>query len=153
MRVCLQRVQKASVSLKQSGKITGSIGPGFLLLLGVCETDSERDAEQLAEKVVHLRIFEDAEGKMNRPIADISGQMLVISQFTLYADCRKGRRPSFTEAARPEKANALYQHFIKTIRSFGIPVQEGVFQAEMSIELINDGPVTIWIDSAHLSKH
>ena len=147
MRVCLQRVQKASVSLKQSGEITGSIGPGILILLGVCEADSEQDAEQLAEKVVHLRIFEDSDGKMNLPITEINGQILIVSQFTLYGDCRKGRRPSFTEAARPEKANALYQHFIKKVREFGITVQEGLFQAEMSIELVNDGPVKIVVET------
>jgi D-tyrosyl-tRNA(Tyr) deacylase len=148
MRVCIQRVRRASVTLPATGKITGEIGIGLLVLLGVGTEDSEQDAKELAKKCTELRIFEDDAGKMNRSLIDVGGSMLVVSQFTLYADCRKGRRPGFTEAAPPIKADQLYQVFVETIKNLGISVATGVFRSEMLVELVNDGPVTVWIDTA-----
>ncbi|MDR0336729.1 MAG: D-tyrosyl-tRNA(Tyr) deacylase [Planctomycetaceae bacterium] len=147
MRVCIQRVKRASVTLPATGNIVSEIGVGLLVLLGVGTEDSENEAKELAKKCTELRIFEDEMGKMNRSLIDVGGSMLVVSQFTLYADCRKGRRPSFTAAASPDKADRLYQIFIETIRNRGISVATGVFRNEMHVELINDGPVTIWIDT------
>ncbi|MDR1141726.1 MAG: D-tyrosyl-tRNA(Tyr) deacylase, partial [Planctomycetaceae bacterium] len=128
--------------------ITGKIGIGLLVLLGVGTEDGENEAKMLAKKCTELRIFEDEAGKMNRSLIEVGGSMLVVSQFTLYADCRKGRRPSFTEAAPPDKADRLYQIFVETIKNLGISVATGTFRNEMHVELINDGPVTIWIDTA-----
>ena len=147
MRVCIQRVSQAKVIQVESGKISGQIGPGLLVLLGVKDSDTESDAVYLANKSASLRIFEDDAGKMNLSLLETGGKMLIVSQFTLYADCRKGRRPSFTEAAKPEKAIPLYRRFIEEVAKLGIEVAEGEFQTEMRIELANEGPVTIWIDS------
>ncbi|HUE01252.1 MAG TPA: D-aminoacyl-tRNA deacylase [Bryobacteraceae bacterium] len=145
MRVVIQRVKQARVEV--DGRISGSIGPGLLLLLGIARTDSETDARYLVEKVLHLRIFPDDEGKMNRDISEAGGSLLVVSQFTLYGDCRKGRRPSFDLAARPEDAIRLYQYFVDTARQSAVPVETGVFQASMEVHLVNDGPVTLICDS------
>ena len=151
MRACLQRVRSASVTLPQEGdRLAGEIGAGLLVLLGVGVSDSESEAALLARKCAELRIFEDENGKMNRSITDVGGSMLVVSQFTLYADCRRGRRPSFTDAAPPELADRLYRHFVEEIRQRSIPVAMGAFRAEMHVSLVNDGPVTIWLDTREL---
>jgi len=147
MRVCVQRVRRAKVTLVETGEITGEIGPGLLVLLGIKTTDTEKDALFLAEKVAKMRVFEDENGKMNLALDEVGGQMLVVSQFTLYGDCRKGRRPSFVEAARPEKAIPLYHLFVDEIRKQGITVATGEFQHEMNVELVNDGPVTLILDT------
>jgi len=146
MRVVAQRVKEARVEV--DGEITGRIGAGLLILLGVSKTDSADDAEYLAEKMVGLRVFPDEEGKMNRGVLDAGGALLVVSQFTLYGDIRRGRRPSFDAAAPPEKARGLYEYFVEAARRRGVRVEKGVFQAMMSVHLINDGPVTIFCDSA-----
>lgn len=146
MRAVIQRVTQSSVSV--SGQIVGRIGPGLLVLLGVARQDSEKDADFLVEKIIHLRIFEDEAGRMNRSLVDISGQMLVVSQFTLLGDCRKGRRPSFVQAAPPETAELLYQYFVDRIREKRILVQTGKFRAMMEVSLVNDGPVTFIVESA-----
>ena len=146
MRVCIQRVRRAKVTLVETGEITGEIGPGLLVLLGIKTTDTEKEAKFLADKVAGLRVFEDENGKMNLGLGEIGGQMLVVSQFTLYGDCRKGRRPSFTYAARPEKAIPLYHLFVSETRKQGITVATGEFQREMAVELVNDGPVTLILD-------
>lgn len=148
MRVVIQRVSEASVSV--NGERVATIGQGLLVLLGVWQMDTPEDAVQLARKIVHLRIFEDAEGKLNRSLLETRGQMLVVSQFTLYADCRKGRRPSFVEAARPEAAKTLYEAFVAEVRHQGVPVQMGDFQTVMDVALVNRGPVTIIMDSQQL---
>ncbi|MDR2754603.1 MAG: D-tyrosyl-tRNA(Tyr) deacylase [Planctomycetaceae bacterium] len=148
MRVCIQRVKRASVTLPATGTIISEIGIGLLVLLGVGTEDNETVAKELAKKCTELRIFEDDAGKMNRSLIDVGGSMLVVSQFTLYADCRKGRRPSFTDAAPPDKADQLYQVFVETIKNLGISVATGAFRNEMHVELVNNGPVTIWIDTA-----
>ena len=145
MRAVVQRVSRASVTVE--GEVVGSIGRGFLVLLGVTHADSDRDAEYLAEKVAGLRVFEDADGKMNLSLADVGGACLVVSQFTLYGDCRKGRRPSFVSAAPPEQAERLYEVFVGAVRSRGISVATGRFRKHMDIELVNDGPVTLLLDS------
>ena len=145
MRAVIQRVTEASV--KVEGRATGEIGAGLLVLLGVAGDDGNRDADYLADKIIHLRIFNDEQGKMNLSLEDTGGAMLVVSQFTLYGDVRRGRRPSYTEAAEPEKANALYEYFVEQARSRGIRVETGIFQAMMRVSLINDGPVTILLDS------
>lgn len=151
MRICIQRVQSASVTLPQEEhRLVGEIGAGLLVLLGVGTTDTENDAVLLARKCSELRIFEDEHGKMNRSLSDVGGSMLVVSQFTLYADCRKGRRPSFTDAAPPELADRLYLRFIEEVRQRGIPVAVGAFRTEMQVRLVNDGPVTIWFDSQEI---
>ena len=151
MRACIQRVQSASVTLPQEGnRIVGEIGQGLLVLLGVGTADTENESTLLARKCFEMRIFEDENGKMNRSIADVGGSMLVVSQFTLYADCKRGRRPSFTEAASPELANRLYQRFIEEIQHREISVALGTFRAEMHVHLVNDGPVTIWLDTRDL---
>jgi D-aminoacyl-tRNA deacylase len=145
MRIVLQRVKSARVDI--AGETVGSIGVGLLILLGVTQTDAQQDAEYLAEKVIQLRIFPDEAGRMNRSLLEVRGVLLVVSQFTLYGDCRKGRRPSFDHAAPPEQARALYEHFIQRLKSSNIAVETGVFQAEMEIHLINDGPVTFILDT------
>lgn len=145
MRAVIQRVREARV--ESEGRVTGSIGAGLLVLLGVAETDSHQDADYLADKVLNLRIFSDESGKMNRSLVDVHGGLLIVPNFTLYGDCRKGRRPSFDLAARPEKANDLYQYFIGRARTAPIAIQTGIFRASMSVYLVNDGPVTILCDS------
>lgn len=145
MRVVLQRVKHAKVAVDD--KIVGNIGKGYLLLVGITHDDSEEIVQKMAKKCVDLRIFEDQEGKMNRSIEDVQGSILSISQFTLYADCKKGRRPGFSEAARPEKANPLYEFFNQIIEQANIHVEKGIFGADMKVELLNDGPVTIILDS------
>lgn len=145
MRAVVQRVSEASVSVE--GKSVARIGPGLLVLLGVGRGDTEEDAESLAEKVVHLRVFPDEAGQMNRSVLDMGGEVLVVSQFTLYGDCRKGRRPSYADAAPPEEASRLYQGFVSRVQESGLAVQEGVFRAMMDVSLVNRGPVTILLDS------
>lgn len=145
MRAVVQRVKKSSVTVDD--KITGKIGQGLMVLIGVEDGDSEKDADYIADKVCGLRIFEDEQGKMNLSVEDIGGEVLAVSQFTLLADARKGRRPSFTKAAAPDEANALYRKVIDKIESRNINVEEGMFQAEMMVEIHNDGPVTILLDS------
>lgn len=145
MRAVIQRVTQSSVSV--GGQVVGRIGPGLLVLLGVARQDTEKDADFLAEKIIHLRIFEDEDGRMNRSLVDIGGQMLVVSQFTLLSDCRKGRRPSFVQAAPPETAESLYQYFVDRIREKRILVQTGRFRAMMEVSLVNDGPVTLIVES------
>jgi len=147
MRACVQRVRRASVTLPATGEAIGEIGIGLLVLLGIKVGDDEAAAVLLASKIARLRIFEDADGKMNRSLLDIGGRMLVVSQFTLYADCRKGRRPGFTEAARPEDAEGPYQRFVTEVKKLGIDVATGVFQQEMHVELVNDGPVTVLVET------
>lgn len=149
MRIVLQRVKSARVDV--AGETVGSIGTGLVILLGVTHGDGRKDAEYLADKVIQLRIFSDEAGRMNRNLAAAHGSLLVVSQFTLYGDCRKGRRPSFDQAAPPEQARALYEHFIERLKSSNIAVATGVFQAEMEIHLINDGPVTFVLDSGSTS--
>lgn len=148
MRAVVQRVTDADVSV--DNKITGAIGKGFVVLLGVEDGDSEADADYMAEKITGLRVFEDHEGKMNLSMMDIGGELLSVSQFTLLADARKGKRPSFIKAARPEEANRLYRYFNEKVSEKGIKVAEGVFQAEMLVRINNDGPVTILLDSRKL---
>ena len=145
MRAAIQRVSRASVTV--DGKIVGQIGKGLLVLLGVATGDDEAAADYLAEKTVGLRVFEDADGKMNLACADVGGAVLVVSQFTLYGDVRKGKRPSFDRAARPEEARRLYEYFVSRIRAAGLKCETGTFQAMMDVELVNDGPVTILLDS------
>lgn len=145
MRAVVQRVSRACVRV--DGAVVGSIGAGLLVLLGVAKGDTEQDAEQLAERVVHLRIFPDAEGHMNRSLLDAQGGVLVVSQFTLLGDARKGRRPSFIDAAAPDEANRLYECFAARAAESGLDVARGVFGAVMDVELVNQGPVTILLDS------
>jgi D-tyrosyl-tRNA(Tyr) deacylase len=144
MRVLLQRVREASVTVE--GEVVGAIGQGFVALVGVGHADGEEQAAWLAKKVAGLRVFEDEEGKFNRSLLDVGGAALVISQFTLYADSRKGRRPSFTDAAPPEVAEPLVARFADLLRAEGVPVEMGVFGAMMLVEIHNDGPVTIWLE-------
>jgi D-tyrosyl-tRNA(Tyr) deacylase len=145
MRIVIQRVKQARVEV--DGQVTGAIGSGLLVFLGIAKTDSEKEAEYLVEKVLGLRIFPDSDGKMNRNVQDTGGSLLVVSQFTLYGDCRKGRRPSFDLAADPREAVRLYEYFVNKARQRAIPVETGVFQASMQVHLVNDGPVTIVCDS------
>lgn len=145
MRAVVQRVSSAKVSVDK--EVVGAIGRGILVLLGVSVRDSEKDAAYLADKVLNLRIFEDAEGKMNLSLLDIEGELLVVSQFTLYGDATRGRRPSFIDAAPPERANRLYEKFVNDARKLVSRVDTGRFQAMMDVELVNDGPVTILLDS------
>jgi D-aminoacyl-tRNA deacylase len=145
MRAVLQRVSRASVTI--DGEVVGAVERGLLVLLGVTHTDTPDQARWLADKVANLRIFSDAEGKMNLGVADIGGGVLVVSQFTLYGNCEKGRRPSFIAAARPELAIPLYEQFINELKALGIPVASGRFGAMMQVELVNDGPVTIILDT------
>ncbi len=144
MRAVVQRVSQASVSV--GGEVVGAIGRGVVVLVGVTHGDTEEQAEWLARKIAGLRIFEDNEGKMNAGLLDADGAALVISQFTLYADCRKGRRPGFSDAALPEMAEPLVEHFAQALRDHGVPVQTGVFGAHMLVEIYNDGPVTILLE-------
>jgi D-tyrosyl-tRNA(Tyr) deacylase len=145
MRAVVQRASRGEVRVE--GAVTGSVGRGLVVLLGVAKGDGEEDARFLAEKVAALRIFVDDEGKMNRSVADVGGGALVISQFTLLGDARKGNRPGFSDAAPPEEANALYERFCALLAAKGVPVAKGVFRAHMDVELVNDGPVTILLDS------
>jgi D-tyrosyl-tRNA(Tyr) deacylase len=145
MRAVIQRVKESSVTVKN--EIIGKIGRGLLVLLGVANEDKANDAEYLADKITNLRIFEDDKGKMNRSLLETGGEMIVVSQFTLLGDCRKGRRPSFMNAADPEKANELYEHFVKEVRQKGVSVKTGRFRAMMEVSLINDGPVTIILEN------
>lgn len=149
MRVVVQRCSRAEVRI--DGQTVGQIGRGFLLLVGVTDGDSEAQADLLAKKVAQMRVFEDAEGKMNLALKDVDGAILSISQFTLYADCKKGNRPSFIRAARPDTAAPLYDYFNARLRSeYGLQVETGRFGADMKVDFINDGPVTILLDSAEL---
>jgi D-tyrosyl-tRNA(Tyr) deacylase len=145
MRAVVQRVSEASVRV--GDEVVARIGTGLLVLLGVGRGDTERGAEQLAERVLHLRVFADEAGHMNRSVSDVEGGLLVVSQFTLYGDARKGRRPSFVDAAPPEEANRLYQVFAERLRGSGLRVEQGVFRAVMDVALVNQGPVTILLDS------
>lgn len=148
MRALIQKVSRADV--KVGGEVRGSIERGFLILLGVGQNDTAKEAEWLADKVVHLRIFEDEAGKLNLSLLDVGGSALVVSQFTLFGDCKKGRRPSFTGAARPELAVPLYDHFVARLKSVLPRVETGVFQTHMDVSLVNDGPVTLWLDTDEL---
>ena len=148
MKVLIQRVKHAKVTI--DGNINGEIQGGYLLFVGITHEDDEKIVEKLAKKVYDLRLFEDEQGKMNLGITDVQGDILSISQFTLYADCKKGRRPSFTNAAKPDEANRLYEYFNEVLRGLGLHVETGIFGADMKVELYNDGPVTIMLDSKEL---
>ncbi len=148
MRGVVQRVLEAHVKVDE--KIVGQIERGLVVLLGVAEGDTEVDLKYLVEKTVNLRIFEDDDGKMNRSLLDTGGSVLAISQFTLLGDCRKGRRPSFIGAAKPDEANQLYEQFVERIREQGVHVETGIFQADMKVHLVNDGPVTLVLDSTKI---
>ena len=149
MRVVVQRCSRAEVRI--DGAVVGKIGQGFMLLVGITETDTQAEAELLAKKIAQLRVFEDADGKMNLSLREVEGAVLSISQFTLYADCRKGNRPSFIRAARPEQASPLYDYFNQTLRTaYGLQVETGRFGADMKVDFINDGPVTILLDTDEL---
>lgn len=145
LRAVVQRVSRAQVTV--AGQVTGAIGPGLLVLLGVGKLDTEAEADYLVDKIIGLRIFEDSDGKMNASLPETGGGMLVVSQFTLFGETRKGRRPSFDRAARPEQAKPLYEYFLLKARNRGIQVQAGVFQAHMEVELLNNGPVTLVCES------
>lgn len=145
MRACLQRVREASVTV--DAEVVGRIGVGLLVLLGVGRDDATRDVEYLADKILGLRVFDDEAGKMNLALADVGGQLLVVSQFTLWGDCRKGRRPSYSDAAPPEVAERLYEEFVRATRARGVVVETGRFRANMQVALVNDGPVTLWLES------
>ena len=145
MRLVIQRVREARVEV--DGRSCGSIAAGLLVLIAIAKTDTATDADYLVEKLLGLRIFPDDDGKMNRSVLDAAGSLLVISNFTLYGDCRKGRRPSFDLAAPPEQARSLYDYFAQQLRLRGIPVETGIFQASMAVHLVNDGPVTLLCDS------
>ena len=144
MKLVVQRVSNAKVEI--NNKVNGSINKGFLVLLGVTHEDTEETADYLCAKLCNLRVFDDEEGKMNLSLKDINGELLIVSQFTLYADCKKGNRPSFINAAQPDKANLLYEYFIKKCKEAGFNVQTGIFGAEMKVSLLNDGPVTIILE-------
>lgn len=148
MRAVVQRVSKASVAVDE--RVVGEIGPGLLVLLGVSASDAEADADYLAGKIAGLRIFEDNDGKMNLSVADVGGAVLVVSQFTLYGDVRRGKRPSFDDAAHPDRARELYEYFVGQIRQCGLRCETGQFQAMMSVSLVNEGPVTVLLDSSKL---
>ena len=148
MRAVVQRVRRCRVTV--DGNVIGEIGAGLLVLLGVSKADTEAAADYLVEKIIGLRIFEDAEGKMNLSVQDSGGSVLVVSQFTLYGDVRRGKRPSFDEAARPEEAKRLYEYFVGKVRTAGVLCETGQFQAMMEVELVNSGPVTIMLDSEKL---
>ncbi len=150
MRCLIQRVSHASVRV--DGRVVGEVEKGYLMLLGVSPEDDEAIADAIAKKAVNLRIFEDEKGKMNRSITDVEGGALIVSQFTLYADCRHGNRPSFTGACEPQRAEALYEYFCRAVSGMGVEVQKGIFGADMKVELLNDGPVTVMLDSAELVK-
>ncbi len=148
MKFVIQRVKHASVTVE--GNVLGKIEKGFMVLIGVCETDNEQIADKMVKKLIGLRIFEDENGKTNLDLASVGGQLLLISQFTLYANCKKGNRPSFIEAAKPEKANALYEYIISECKKQVEVVERGEFGADMKVELLNDGPFTIVLDSEEL---
>lgn len=148
MKLVIQRVKESSVTI--DGNVHGSIQKGFMVLVGFCEGDHEKLVDKMVDKMVHLRVFEDEQGKMNRSLEDVNGEILSISQFTLYADCRKGRRPSFIDAAKPDVAIPLYEYFNESIKNQGIHVETGVFGADMKVALVNDGPVTIVLDSEEI---
>jgi len=150
VRAVLTRVNSASVAI--GGEVVGKIGKGFLILLGVGPNDTEKECRYLAEKALGLRVFEDENGKMNLGLSDVGGQILVVSQFTLYGNCRKGRRPSFTDAAGPELGNALYERFLAICEELGYPPQRGRFGADMQVESVNDGPVTLILDTEQLME-
>jgi len=145
MRAVVQRVTEANVTVND--EVAGEVGSGLCVLLGVGNGDTNRDAEWLADKIVNLRIFEDENGKMNRSLLDVGGGALIVSQFTLYGDCRKGRRPSFIEAAPAEEGNRLYEYFVEEVKNNGVETACGVFQAHMSVKIVNDGPVTLILDT------
>ncbi len=145
MRACIQRVTRAQVSVDE--RVIGNIGEGLVVLLGVARQDSQADVDYMVNKITQLRIFPDDDGKMNRSLLDAGGQMLVVSQFTLLGDARKGRRPSFIAAADPAEGNAWYEQFVQQVRALGVEVAPGKFQAHMLVELVNDGPVTLLVDS------
>ena len=144
MRIVLQRVTSASVTV--GGEVTGRIGTGYLVLLGVGQGDTEEDCRRLADKLINLRIFSDENGKINLSLADVGGELLIVSQFTLYADCRKGNRPNFIQAGKPDEAERLYNYFADYCRSKGKHVETGIFGADMKVELVNDGPFTILLE-------
>ena len=148
MKFLIQRVKKASVEV--DGKIVGKINQGFLVLIGICDEDNEETADILIKKMIKLRIFQDEAGKMNLNLRDVKGELLLVSQFTLYADCKKGNRPSFTKSAKFEEANKLYEYIINECKKTEINVETGIFGADMKVNLINDGPVTIILDSKEL---
>ena len=150
MKIVLQRVSSASISV--NGNICGEINKGYLILLGVGQEDTEKDCERLAEKILKLRIFSDENDKINLSLSDVGGEILVVSQFTLYADCRKGNRPNFIQAGNPEKAEKLYNYFVEYCRNKGFKTETGIFGADMKVELNNDGPFTIILDSDDLTK-
>ncbi|KEO82235.1 D-aminoacyl-tRNA deacylase [Tumebacillus flagellatus] len=145
MRIVVQRARSGRVTV--DGAVTGEIGQGFVLLIGVTHEDTREDADTLVDKVLNLRVFEDEDGKMNHSLLDVGGSLLSVSQFTLYGDCRKGRRPNFMEAAKPDAARELYEYFNERARAQGVRVETGVFGAMMDVELINDGPVTLLLES------
>ena len=145
MRACVQRVSRGKVTV--DGQVVGEVAHGMVVLLGVTQEDTQKDASFMAQKLMGLRIFQDEDGKMNRSLLESGGSMLVVSQFTLLGDCRKGRRPSFGAAAEPEVAEQLYEHFVTQVRQGGVQVATGTFRAHMDVELVNDGPVTLLVDS------
>jgi D-tyrosyl-tRNA(Tyr) deacylase len=145
MRAVIQRVKRAEVRV--DGDVVGRVGPGLLVLVGIAKGDSEKSGNALAEKIAHLRVFDDEQGRMNRSLLETRGGVLCVSQFTLYGDCRKGRRPSYDLAAPPEVARPLYEAFMGSLRALGLEVQPGQFQARMDVELVNDGPVTLLLDT------
>ena len=148
MRAVVQRVTNADVTV--DNRVVGKIDKGFLVFLGVSDDDNDDDIKYLADKIINLRVFEDSDGKMNLSLNDIKGELLIVSQFTLYGDCRKGRRPSFDKAGKPEHAKALYEKFIEYCKNEGFTVETGIFAADMSVNLVNDGPVTLLLDSTKL---
>lgn len=148
MRAVVQRVSRAQVSVE--GQVVGCIAKGFVVLLGVANTDTQADVDYVVEKIAGLRVFPDTEGKMNLSLADVGGEILAVSQFTLHGDCRRGKRPSYSDAARPEVAIPLYERFVQDLRLRGIRVETGVFGAMMQVELVNEGPVTVLLDSSRL---
>ncbi len=150
MRLLIQRVKEASVTVE--GKVTGKIGHGFLVFVGAEDADTQEIADRMLKKLVNLRIFQDSEGKTNLSILDVGGELLLVSQFTLYADCRKGNRPSFTKAGAPDHAEALYHYMVEKAKESVSVVEEGVFGASMQVSLLNDGPFTVWLDSAEILK-
>jgi len=148
MKLVIQRVKESSVTI--DGHVNGQIQKGFMVLVGFCQGDNEKIIDKMVDKMIHLRVFEDEEGKMNKSLFDVNGEILSISQFTLYADCRKGRRPGFSDAAKPDIAIPLYDYFNQCIKNQGIHVETGIFGADMKVSLLNDGPVTILLDSKEI---